>query len=149
MSNDSTPAYGEGDATFQAAGGEAGVRALVDRFYTIMSTDGRFATIWSWHPGDPELSRDKLTRFLCAWMGGPRLFSEKYGPISIPKAHQHLPVTAAERDQWLECMAQALQEQDYPAPLVAYLLEQLAVPAERVLQLRVRLESSQALDPDP
>ena len=140
MNSDSTPAYGQGDATFQAAGGEAGVRALVDCFYDIMSSDVRFATIWSWHPDDPELSRDKLARFLCAWMGGPRRFSEKYGPISIPKAHQHLPVTEAERDQWLDCMTLALNQQGYPAALVEYLQLQLAVPAGRVLQLRQRLD---------
>ncbi|MFK7916045.1 MAG: group II truncated hemoglobin [Pseudomonadales bacterium] len=140
MSNDSTPAYGQGDATFQAAGGEAGVRALVDSFYDIMSSDARFATIWSWHPKDPELSRDKLARFLCAWMGGPRRYNEKYGSISIPKAHQHLSVTPAERDQWLDCMGLALAEQGYPQALVDYLAEQLAVPANRVLQLRQRLD---------
>ena len=142
MSDNSTPAYGQGDATFQAAGGVEGVRALVDRFYDIMSTDPRFATIWSWHPADPELSRDKLARFLCAWMGGPRRFSEKYGPISIPKAHQHLPVTVAEHDQWLSCMSLALAEQNYPQSLVDYLAEQLAIPAGRVLQLAQRLEQS-------
>ena len=31
--------------------------------------------------------------------GGRRLFSEKYGRISIPSAHAHLGVTAVERDQ--------------------------------------------------
>lgn len=128
--------YGEGDATFQAAGGESGIRRLVDRFYDIMSSDPAFATIWSWHPEDRELSRDKLARFLCAWMGGPRLFSEKYGRISIPGAHQHLKVTATERDQWLNCMALALADQHYPQSLVDYLLEQLAVPAERIVQVR-------------
>lgn len=138
------PGYGQGDATFQAAGGEAGVRALVDDFYDIMSTDPRFATIYSWHSKDQEQTRDKLARFLCAWMGGPRRFSEKYGPISIPKAHQHLPVTGVERDQWLECMGLALARQPYPPALVRYLLEQLAVPAERVRALRARLDQEQA-----
>lgn len=136
------PPYGTGDATFQAAGGEEGIRRLVDRFYDIMASDPKFATIWSWHPTDHEMSRDKLARFLCAWMGGPRRFSEKYGPISIPQAHRHLPVTSAEQDQWLTCMAQALAEQDYPQALVDYLLEQLAVPAGRIVQLQTQVDGS-------
>ncbi|MGI9328817.1 MAG: group II truncated hemoglobin [Pseudomonadales bacterium] len=136
------PQYGTGDATFQAAGGEEGIRRLVDRFYDIMAGDPKFATIWSWHPADHSVSRDKLARFLCAWMGGPRRFSEKYGPISIPQAHQHLPVTRAEQEQWLTCMAQALADQGYPQGLMDYLLEQLAVPAGRIVQMRAQTEAS-------
>lgn len=129
------PSYGTGDATFRAAGGEAGIRRLVDAFYDIMERDPRYRRIWEWHPPDNEVSRDKLARFLCAWMGGPRLFSEKYGRISIPSAHAHLGVTAVERDLWLDCMARALAQQDYPESLVAYLLKELAVPAERIRQV--------------
>ena len=67
--------------------------------------------------------------------GGRRLFSEKYGRISIPSAHAHLGVTAVERDLWLDCMARALAQQDYPESLVGYLLKELAVPAERIRQV--------------
>ena len=129
------PAYGSGDATFQAAGGEAGIRALVNTFYDIMDTDTRFATIRRMHPEQLNVSRDKLALFLCGWMGGPRLFREKYGAITIPGVHAHLSVTANERDQWLACMAAALEQQAYPDSLVRYLLEQLAVPAERIRQV--------------
>ncbi|MGI9293670.1 MAG: group II truncated hemoglobin [Pseudomonadales bacterium] len=129
--------YGVGDATFLAAGGEAGIRDLVDSFYDIMSSDPEYRTIWSWHPDDNNLSRDKLARFLCGWMGGPRRYNEKYGPISIPSAHAHLNVTARERDQWLGCMNKALAQQDYPQSLVAYLLEQLFVPAERIRTINI------------
>lgn len=124
--------YGKGDATFQAAGGETGIRKLVEDFYAIMGSNADYATIFNWHPGDVQLSIDKLARFLCGWMGGPRLYSQKYGPINIPGAHRHLGVTEVERDQWLDCMAEALAKQDYPAELKSYLREQLAVPAERI-----------------
>jgi len=132
MSND--PQYGSGDNTFRAAGGEAGIRRLVDTFYDIMGREQKYRRIWDWHPEDNEVSRDKLSRFLCAWMGGPRRFSEKYGPISIPSAHAHLGVTEVERDLWLACMEEALRLQDYPESLVEYLLRELAVPAERIRQ---------------
>ena len=128
----STPRYGEGDATFQAVGGEQGVGALVDEFYRIMATNPAYATIRGWHPDDLTESRDKLARFLCGWMGGPRRYSEKYGPMSIPGVHAHLDVGEAERDQWLDCMADAIAARDLPRDLADYLLRQLAVPAERV-----------------
>ena len=91
------------------------------------------------HPADLTVSRDKLARFLCGWMGGPRRYREKYGPITIPGAHAHLGVTAKERDQWLACMAKALAARDYPDSLVDYLLTQLAVPAERIRQVNAEL----------
>lgn len=124
--------YGTGDATFQAAGGEAGIRALIDSFYDIMSSDPRFKRIIAWHPEDNEISRDKLARFLCGWMGGPRRYSEKFGGINIIKVHNHLSVTAVESEQWLACMHDALHQQNYPTSLNDYLLEQLAVPADRI-----------------
>lgn len=136
--------YGEGDATYQAAGGEQGIRQLVDSFYKHMGANPEFATIWSWHPDDKDTTRDKLARFLCAWTGGPRLYNEKYGPISIPQVHQHLKVTAAERDQWLNCMALALRDQDYPQELRDYLLTQLGIPAERVRIVSERTHNPQA-----
>lgn len=127
--------YGNGDATYQAAGGQTGIRRLVDCFFDIMACDARYITIYHWHPEDKEESRDKLALFLCGWMGGPKPFIEKYGRIRIPEAHKHLDITTVERDLWLECMARALAEQDYPPDLVEYLQQQLFIPAERVRQV--------------
>ena len=127
--------YGNGDATYQAAGRQIGIRKLVDCFFDIMASDPKYAIIYHWHPEDKEMSRDKLALFLCGWMGGPKPFIEKYGTIRIPDAHKHLDITAVERDLWLDCMAHALAEQDYPPALVEYLLQQLYIPAERVRQV--------------
>ncbi len=131
------PAYGSGDATYQAAGQEAGVRQLVDAFYNIMGSSTAYRSIWDMHPNDKpndrEVSRDKLARFLCAWMGGPRLYKEKYGAISIPGVHAHLAITATEHDQWLACMSEALERQPYSADFRGYLLKQLAIPAGRIV----------------
>jgi hemoglobin len=84
------------------------------------------------HADDLAVTRDKLARFLCGWLGGPRLFREKYGTISLTGVHSHLAIGEAERDAWLECMRLAIAEQDYSADFSRYLLEQLAVPAQRV-----------------
>ncbi len=126
--------YGQQDSTYRAAGEQAGIRKLVDCFYEIMGSDPKYQVIYDWHPQDLEESRDKLALFLCGWMGGPKPFVEKYGPIRIPDAHKHLQVTAIERDLWLDCMDRALHQQDYPVTLVDYLLRQLYIPAERIRQ---------------
>ena len=126
-------AYGDGDATFRACGGEAGIQRLVEAFYAEMDTLPEARRIRKLHPADLAVSIDKLARFLCGWTGGPKRYSEKYGSIKIPMAHQHLPIGEAERDAWMLCMERALAAQpDYPDDLKRYLLEQLFVPAERV-----------------
>jgi len=127
-------AYGHADNTYRAAGGQPGIRKLVDCFFDIMGSDIRYQVIYHWHPADKEESRDKLALFLCGWMGGPKLFVDKYGTIRIPAAHRHLQVTEVERDLWLECMGRALRQQDYPVALIDYLLLQLFIPAERIRQ---------------
>lgn len=124
--------FGSGDASFRAAGGEPGIRQLVDTFFDRMASDSRFRVIHEMHPDDNAMSRDKLARFLCGWLGGPKLYQQKYGSIGIPRAHGHLPIAHAERDQWLTCMQESIDEQPYSAEFREYLLTQLRVPAEGV-----------------
>ena len=124
--------YGTGDASFQAAGGVEGLRTLVDSFYDRMGSDERFKPIWDMHPDDKEESRDKLHRFLCGWLGGPKLYHEKYGAIGIPRVHAHLDIDTPKRDQWLTCMSESVAEQPFDASFKKYLMEQLFVPAEAV-----------------
>lgn len=132
MTLDTNRPYGTGDASFQAAGGEAGIRRLVDAFFDRMSTDERFATIHTMHPQPLDVSRDKLARFLCGWLGGPKLYNEKYGAIGIPRVHAHLAIATAERDQWLTCMAESVELQPFATDFKEYLMAQLFVPAEAV-----------------
>ncbi len=128
----SSHAYGTRDASFRAAGGREGIFRLVNNFFDRMSNDPRFDTIWKMHPDDNEVSRDKLARFLCGWLGGPRLYTEKYGAIGIPRVHAHLAIATVERDQWLMCMSESVAEQDFDEAFKTYLMEQLFVPAEAV-----------------
>lgn len=123
--------YGSEDATYKAAGEFDGIKKLVDDFYYIMSELKESKKVRDMHPVDLEVSRDKLTRFLCAWTGGPRLYKEKYGAISIPQVHSHLIIGSEERDAWLLCMKKALAKQGYPQDFEEYMITQLAVPAER------------------
>ena len=123
--------YGNGDTSFQAAGGEDGVFKLVNCFYDVMQSHPKAKTIKDMHHQDLSVSRDKLARFLCAWLGGPKLFSQKYGTIRIPHAHSHLAIGPKERDAWLFCMEEALKEQNYSQDFKEYLMKQLYVPAER------------------
>ncbi|WP_312381880.1 group II truncated hemoglobin [Stutzerimonas balearica] len=130
------PVFGVGDASFQAAGGEAGLKRLVADFYRAMDSLPEAATIRAMYPDDLGLAQEKLTSFLCGWLGGPRRYAERFGPISIPQFHTRWNVGEAERDAWLSCMAWAIERQPYSAAFAQYLLTQLRVPAERIRQVQ-------------
>ena len=66
--------YGEGDASYRAAGGFEGLLGLVERFYRKMDELPEAARIRAMHPDDLTVSKDKLARFLSGWLGGPRLY---------------------------------------------------------------------------
>jgi hemoglobin len=127
-----SPRFGFQDTSFQAAGGVDGIVKLVNAFYDNVNELPQAKVIRSMHADDLAVTRDKLARFLSGWLGGPRLFREKYGTISLTGVHSHLAIGEKERDAWLECMRLAIAEQDYSPDFSRYLLEQLAVPAERV-----------------
>jgi len=127
--------YGVMDASYQAAGEEKGIRKLVDEFYQQMETQKRGRDIRAMHKDDLLIIKDKLSLFLMAWLGGPRKYAEKYGGISIPAVHKHLIINAQQRDDWLFCMNEALKYQDYSQDFKEYLIKQLAVPAQRIMQV--------------
>ena len=124
--------YGIGDASYLAAGELEGIKVLVESFYKYMDTLPLAKDIRNMHPKNIAVSEDKLTLFLCGWLGGPKLYREKYGSIHIPQAHKMLDIGIPERDAWMSCMKMAISDQDYAESFKTYLLEQLFVPAERI-----------------
>ena len=128
--------YGTQDASYQAAGGIEGIRRLVDDFYRIMDSWPQAQSIRGLHAEDLTMPRDTLACFLSGWLGGPKLFQERYGKISIPMFHASWPIGEAERDAWLGCMAQAIELQPYTPDFKEYLLRQLRVPAERIVSVQ-------------
>lgn len=124
--------YGTGAASYEAAGAKDGIARLVDAFYDVMDTAPEARGIRAMHEADLALSREKLKVFLCAWLGGPNEYRSRFGPISIPGAHAHLDIGAAERDAWLCCMERAVAAQPWRDDFKAYFLRAIAVPAERV-----------------
>ncbi len=133
--------YGVGDCSYRSAGELPGITRLVDAFYRHMETLPEAKVVLDMHPANLELSRKKLAYFLSGWLGGPRLYAEHFGSISIPSVHRHLPIDVDAKNAWLLCMEKALAEQPYEPAFQRYLIEQLAIPAERVRQACARSPS--------
>ena len=130
--------FGVGDNSYIMAGKLSGITKLVDEFYNNMNTFSASKKIRTMHPNDLSESRQKLSYFLSGWLGGPKLYAEKYGSISIPLAHKHLSVGIEESDSWLLCMQKAVDAQPYEETFKVYLMEQLRVPAERIITVSGR-----------
>jgi len=104
-------------SAYDLIGGESRVRELVDRFYDLMDLEPEFAGIRSMHPTPLDGSRDKLFWFLSGWLGGPNLFVERFGHPRLRARHLPFAIASSERDQWLRCMALAMQDVGIPAAL--------------------------------
>ena len=109
--SDTTPATETAPATaFDLVGGEASVRALVDRFYDLMDLEPAYRELRAAHGDTLEQARDKLNWFLCGWLGGPQHYVERFGHPRLRARHLPFAIGIRERDQWLACMHQAMQE---------------------------------------
>jgi hemoglobin len=97
-------------SAFELIGGSAKLREMVDRFYDLMDLEPEFAGIRALHPSTLDGSRDKLYWFLSGWTGGPNLYIEQFGHPRLRARHLPYAIASPERDQWLKCMAWAMQE---------------------------------------
>lgn len=95
---------------YDRVGGEEGVRRLVDRFYELMDSRAEVAGIRELHAKSLKASREKLFLFLSGWLGGPQLYVEKYGHPRLRQRHLPFAIGESERDQWMACMLQAMQD---------------------------------------
>jgi hemoglobin len=98
-----------GQSPYELLGGEAVVRRLVDTFYDQMDEDPEFFGIRKLHPASLAASRDKLSMFLTGWLGGPPLYTSEFGHPRLRARHLPFAIGEAERDQWMACMAKALE----------------------------------------
>ena len=111
---------------FEQLGGADRVRALVERFYDVMSE--REPALARLHRCDPDGkvdrgSRDRFALFLIGWLGGPQDYIEQHGHPRLRMRHFPFRIAERERDEWLWCMDRALDEHPMPDETRAFLRE--------------------------
>jgi hemoglobin len=62
------------------------------------------------HAANLEPTKNVLKRYLCEWMGGPKLYSAEKGHPRLRQRHMGFKISELERDAWLLCMKGALEE---------------------------------------
>jgi hemoglobin len=91
----------EFESAYEWLGGDAQVRALVDRFYDLMDLEPSYQALRAAHGPSLDTARDKLYWFL---------YIEQFGHPRLRARHMPFSIGIQERDQWVACMAQAMNE---------------------------------------
>ena len=104
---------------YELLGGDARVRELVNRFYDLMDLEPAYRELRAVHGSTLESAREKLYLFLSGWLGGPPLYVERHGHPMLRARHLPFAIGTVERDQWMACMKQAMEELEVPGELRA------------------------------
>ena len=109
---------------YEAVGGEATFRKLVDAFYAGVTTDPVLRALYPEEDLGP--ASDRLRMFLIQYWGGPTTYSEQRGHPRLRMRHAPFAINSAARDAWLAHMRAALDtlglEPQYEAALWDYLV---------------------------
>lgn len=106
---------------FEQLGGEAGVQALVTRFYDLMELEAAYTALRAAHGPTLDSARQKLFWYLCGWLGGPNHYIDRFGHPRLRARHLPFAIGQRERDEWVACMQQAMRETHAPPALQAAL----------------------------
>jgi len=123
----------ESPTVYERLGGAHAVRRLVQRFYALMDQRPDAAAVRRMHPQQLADSEDKLFKFLSGWFGGPPLYMRERGHPRLRMRHHPFRIGPPERDQWLACMRQALDEQVADAALRASVVRAFEGMAEHLV----------------
>ena len=111
---------------YDAVGGAATFRAIVSRFYELVSTDEVLRPLYP--DDDLDGAEDRLLMFLEQYWGGPRTYSDQRGHPRLRMRHAPYRIGFIERDAWLRCMHTAIGsidsvtlDDDHRRELVDYL----------------------------
>jgi len=113
-----------GETPFELVGGADRIRALVEKFYDVMSD--REPALARLHVCTPDGrvdrgSRDRFALFLIGWLGGPQDYIAQHGHPRLRMRHARVAVDGAMRDAWLRSMTAAMDAVGLAGPVRALL----------------------------
>jgi hemoglobin len=97
------------DQTLYEELGEENLQKLVDGFYDLVFINPRISRLFK---TDKDLIKEKQRLFLTQFLGGPSLYSEKYGHPRMRARHMPHPIEEEDAVEWLKCMSASLAKLD-------------------------------------
>jgi hemoglobin len=95
---------------FERLGGHDTMRAIADRFYTLMDSDPAYAQVRAMHAADLGPVKASLASFLAGWSGGPRdWFTANQGRCMM-SIHTPYTISPEVAGQWADAMRRTIAE---------------------------------------
>jgi hemoglobin len=85
--------------------GEANLKLLVDRFYDLVFQHPQISRLFK---TDKEEIKEKQRLFLTQFLGGPAVYSERFGHPRLRARHLPHPIAEEDAVAWLSCMSAAI-----------------------------------------
>ncbi|HEY0653865.1 MAG TPA: globin [Chryseosolibacter sp.] len=85
--------------------GPDNLRLLVDRFYDLVFANEDISHLFK---TDKEVIKEKQRLFLTQFLGGPPLYSERFGHPRLRARHMPHPISQEHAVAWLSCMSAAI-----------------------------------------
>lgn len=85
--------------------GEENLKDLVNRFYDRVFEHEQISHLFK---TDRNVIREKQRLFLTQFLGGPSVYSERYGHPQLRARHMPHPIGEEDAVAWLSCMSAAL-----------------------------------------
>jgi hemoglobin len=85
--------------------GDNNLQLLVNRFYDLVFQHDRISHLFK---TDKETIKEKQRLFLTQFLGGPPLYSQKYGHPQLRARHMPHPIEEEDAVAWLSCMSAAI-----------------------------------------
>jgi hemoglobin len=108
---------------YEAVGGHATFRALVERFYAGVAGDEVLRPLYP--EADLGPAADRLRMFLEQYWGGPTIYSDERGHPRLRMRHAPYRVDQVARERWLHHMRDAVDGLHLPAAYEAVLWDYL------------------------
>lgn len=112
----------DGKTPYELLGGQETIRKLVNAFYPRVMANPHLRPIF---PDDITEVMHKQELFLTQFLGGPALYSEKYGPPRLRARHMPFEITPLRAEAWLHCMRDAMDEIGLEGPVRDFFYERL------------------------
>ena len=116
---------------YERVGGQKTFNELVSHFYALVAVNPVLRPMYP--DSDLKAAALRLEMFLIQYWGGPTTYSEQRGHPRLRIRHAPFHIATKERDEWLNCMRQAVDGLEINAELKTELWNYLEMAANSMV----------------
>ena len=116
---------------YERVGGQKTFNELVSHFYALVAVNPVLRPMYP--DSDLKAAAQRLEMFLIQYWGGPTTYSEQRGHPRLRMRHAPFHIATKERDEWLNCMRQAVDGLEINAELKTELWNYLEMAANSMV----------------